>query len=269
MQVTLATLPAAPGRDNEDFVGTIPDGVVLIDGAGSAGADSGCRHGVAWYSHRLGTGILSALAGGLRPRDALRAAISGVADLHRDTCDLSHPGTPSATVIVTSVRGSALDYLVLADSVLLLRNGDEVCAVSDEREADVGARYRADMDATPNGTAEHDQALTRYITAMRDHRNRPGGFWVASTDPDSADEAISDSVPLADLDAFALLSDGASRLADRFGLTDWTGILRILHESGPATLIRQTRDAEHGDPDGSRWPRGKAYDDATAAYVAF
>lgn len=268
MQVTVATLPATPDRDNEDFVGTIPDAVVLIDGAGSAGAESGCRHGVAWYSHRLGTAILTALAKGLTPRDALREAIADVADLHRDTCDLSHPGTPSATVLVASIRDDALDYLVLADSVLLLRTGHEVRAVSDEREAAVGAQYRADMDAAPNGTPEHDQALTTYITTMREHRNRPDGFWVASTDPDAADEAIIDSVPLADLDAFALLSDGASRLADRFGLTDWNGILRTLHESGPAALIRQTRDEEDSDPDGYRWPRGKAYDDATAAYVA-
>ncbi|MFE9204091.1 hypothetical protein [Micromonospora sp. NPDC007230] len=66
--------------------------------------------------------------------------------------------------------------------------------------------------------------------------------------------------------AAALLSDGASRLADRFDLTDWAGLLEILHDHGPAELIHRVRAAEDSDPHGTRWPRGKTHDDATAAY---
>ncbi|HZI76130.1 MAG TPA: hypothetical protein VFD73_19335, partial [Gemmatimonadales bacterium] len=69
------------------------------------------------------------------------------------------------------------------------------------------------------------------------------------------------------LRAVALLSDGASRLADRFHVTDWAGILKILQEQSPQELIKQVRAAEHADPRGERWPRGKTYDDATAVYA--
>ncbi|TQM16155.1 hypothetical protein [Pseudonocardia kunmingensis] len=74
-------------------------------------------------------------------------------------------------------------------------------------------------------------------------------------------------MPASDVRALALLSDGASRVAGRFALTDWPGIMRTLANHGPAELLSQNRAAEHDDPDGSRWPRRKIHDDATAAYV--
>lgn len=267
MQVSAATVAATDDQPNEDFIGTLPDAVVLLDGAGSAGAASGCQHGVAWYSYQLGSAILSALAAGHDPRPALTTAIESVAQLHADTCDLMHPGTPSATAVIARLRDERLDYLVLADSVLLLQTANRVDAISDTREAATGKQHRRALDSTPHGSPEHERALTEYITSMRAHRNKPGGFWVASVDPRAADEALVGSMPARDLHAFALLSDGASRMADHFHLTDWPGLLVTLATDGPRALIRRTRDAEDSDPTGERWPRGKHHDDATAAYV--
>jgi hypothetical protein len=75
---------------------------------------------------------------------------------------------------------------------------------------------------------------------------------------------VTGSEPLAALSAVALLSDGASRLADRFQLATWAGIGTILTGEGPAGLIQRVRAAEAADPQGERWPRGKIHDDATA-----
>jgi hypothetical protein len=268
VQISTATIPATDGRPNEDFVGTLPDAVVLLDGAGSAGAASGCRHGVAWYSYQLGSAILGALASGQEPSAALRTAIPAVMRLHANTCDLNHPGTPSATAIIARLHREDLEYLVLADSVLLIQTSDHIEVITDDREGTIGKQHRQALDSTSHGTPEHERALTDYITAMRAHRNKPGGFWVASVDPQAADEAVTGSIPVSDVESSALLSDGASRNADLFHLTDWAGLLTTLAKEGPTALLRQTRQAEHTDPTGQRWPRGKHHDDATAAYVA-
>jgi hypothetical protein len=63
-----------------------------------------------------------------------------------------------------------------------------------------------------------------------------------------------------------LLSDGATRLVDSFELADWKETLALLNSSGPDGLIRRVREAEADDPDGRRWPRGKAHDDATVLH---
>ncbi|MGV9534714.1 protein phosphatase 2C domain-containing protein [Streptosporangium sandarakinum] len=272
MRVTFAT-EAAPGRPNEDFIAATPDAIVLLDGAGTpAGSESGCVHGVAWYARALGSNLIASLAQDGKPlTEILAEGIKAVASLHDFVCDLDHPGSPSATVVMLRRTADTLDYLVLADSVLVLDTLDaaEPLVVCDDREALVGAAHRASMDALPSGSPEHAAAHRKYVEALRDHRNRDGGFWVAAIDPLAAEQALTRTVPISDVRAAALLSDGASRLVDRFHLATWRQALDVLAGSGPTELIRRVREAERSDPDGSRWPRGKTYDDATAAFWTF
>lgn len=271
MLVAFASIPAKPDRANEDFIAATSDAVVLLDGAGTpVGSESGCVHGVTWFVRRLGTALLSRLTttADCDLVQCLAASIREMYALHVHTCDLTHPGSPSATVAAVRVREEVLDYLVLADSVLVLDLSKELRMVSDDREARIGRRLRAMMDALPNGTPEHDEAYREYVEQLRAHRNRPGGFWVASTDPEAAQHALTGSVPRAQVRAAALLSDGASRLVDRFGLASWEDALKVLDNLGPGELLRKVRKAENSDPIGSRWPRGKAFDDATVAYCS-
>lgn len=269
MNATLATQSAKAGQANEDYAGMTGNVFVVTDGAGTpAGSDSGCIHGVAWYSHNLGSALLHRAA--VTPAtlsEALAASISDVADLHRDTCDLDHPGTPSATVTAVRLNGSQFEYLALADSPLVIRRRDGVQVITDDREAIVGRRYRQHMDATAAGTPEHVQAHREYVETMRAHRNRPDGFWVASNDPKAAHQAMTGTIDVFDVQDLALLSDGASRLVDRFDLASWDTALDMVRNDGPDALIRAVRRAEASDSEGRRWPRGKSSDDATVVHV--
>ncbi|MFI7425063.1 hypothetical protein [Nonomuraea sp. NPDC049684] len=65
-----------------------------------------------------------------------------------------------------------------------------------------------------------------------------------------------------------MISDGASRLVDGFHLATWREAVDTIDQHGRATLITHVRAAEHSDPHGKRWPRGKTYD-ATAAHISF
>jgi hypothetical protein len=171
-------------------------------------------------------------------------------------------------VIAVRLGPAELEYLVLADSVLLFDVADsDPVALTDDREAQIGRAHRGAMDALPADSSQHGQALRNYIETLRRYRNTDGGFWVAASNPSAADHAIVGSKPLGGLRAVALLSDGASRLADRFHLTNWTGVLQLLSEEGPQQLLDRVRSAELGDPRGERWPRGKVHDDATAVYM--
>lgn len=272
MHLEIATEPARLDRPNEDFIAASPSAVVLLDGAGTPpGSDCGCAHGVAWFVTRLGVNLLASVTN--QPdralTDCLADAITTTAALHPE-CDLTHPGTPSATVIAVRLTGQDLEYLVLADSTLVLEHTDPTAgpaAITDDREAQVGAAFRGSMDAVPIGTPDHADALRAYVEAMRAHRNQQDGFWVATADPAAAYASLTGSVPRADVTGFTMLSDGASRLVDRFHLADWTEALKLIRDHGPAALIREVRTAELSDINGQRWPRGKAHDDAAVATV--
>jgi len=265
-----ATAAGMAGRENEDFFDSTEHTMVLLDGAGTPGGSaSGCVHGVAWFARTLGAQLLDLAEPDRRLSlaDALAQGIRAVATSHADTCDLRHPGTPSSTVVMARDLGSRWDYLVLADSTLMLVRADAVEVLCDGREARVGRELRRPMDALASGSPAHAAAHRRYVESLRDHRNRPGGFWVASTDPAAAAQAITGSVDAADVRAVAVLSDGATRLVDRFGLLTWQELADVLLQAGPEDVIRRVRDAERSDPQGYRWPRGKVTDDATAAVV--
>jgi hypothetical protein len=173
------------------------------------------------------------------------AAIKDVRAAHASTCDLLNPDSPSATVAVLRRRGEALEYLVLGDSPIVLRRRDgSFTRVADDRASALpgGRPYTAEL--------------------VRDHRNEPGGFWVASTDPGAAHQAITGTAPMAQIAEAGLFTDGVTRLADWYGHT-WQSIFSCLRAQGPAGLIELVRAAEQQQAP----PRGKRHDDATVVYI--
>lgn len=258
------------GTVNEDTVHVSPTGVVVLDGL-SAPKDlpMGCIHGTPWFVRQLGTCLINLIGDdAVSLREALRSAISEVNDLHRDTCALDQEAVPASTVVMIRERGDVLDYLVLSDNVLVLDFGDEgIRTITDKRVEEVAGKEMEAALQGPTGTPEHAARVSALVTVQRHLRNRPGGYWVAATDPAAADEAITGSVDLAQVCQAALLTDGASRLVDSFGALSWEQLLDLLRVEGPAALIARTREVELADPAGERWPRFKRSDDATAAYA--
>lgn len=256
MRVTMTSAAKRTDHPNEDFTGAVPMAAVLIDGAGIPGTESICRHGVAWYASRLGGSLLSLLS---PVRDGslsalLAEAIEQVTDDHRETCDVANPISPSATVAILRLSDGLIEHLVLGDSVLVLDRADGVpLVISDPREVIISQSFQPALQA-----AEGSDEYHRILRALRANRNQPGGFWLAKDDPRAAEEAITGDCPISELTGAALLSNGASRIVDRFGLTDWPGAMAVLAASGPVEIIRRVRQAEAR--------HAVAADDATVAH---
>jgi hypothetical protein len=258
--------PGSPDAPNEDAFFVSPDGgtVAIFDGS-TARTGTGCIHGVAWYTHSL-AGALADHAR-LTPAKALAAAIGDTAARHRHTCDLSHPGTPSAAVAIVQARRRTVHCLLLGDVTLVLGLGHGIRVLTDNRVQATARAERQAADELPSGSLEKAQALVRMKQAELTARNVAGGYWVAAADPAIVAHAITGDLPRQHLRQAALLSDGAARAVNPFGLCDWQGLLTILATAGPSELIRQVRAAEATDPAGIRWPRNKIHDDATAILI--
>ncbi|QSB14586.1 protein phosphatase 2C domain-containing protein [Natronosporangium hydrolyticum] len=260
---------AGDSGQNEDWVGTCPTAVVVLDGVSAPpGTSTGCRHGTAWYVNQLGSRLLLHLAGDdLTPDASLSAAIRETADAHAGTCDLRHPGTPSAAVAILQLGPEEITYLVLADTVVVLDVDEKLTVVTDDRVTRVAADAHTRTQRHPVGSPAHIEAVAELSRTQRLSRNQPGGYWVAGSAPEAADEAITGSVPRRGCRRAAVLTDGASRVVDGFGLATWEELLDRLVSAGPADLIAWTRSVERDDTTGERWPRYKASDDATAVYL--
>jgi hypothetical protein len=228
MQVVIATDPGSPDRPNEDFAAAAPGAAVLLDGATTpADVDTGCIHGVAWYARTLGTALLAGIAA--VPHVPLQQALGAAAGDVRALHEHTCDLTKRKTpgATVTAVRAEP--------------GGISYLALSD---SSIAADYR---DGRP----------PRIIT---------DSHWAIRANPQVAMAARVGILTRAGLRGIALLSDGATRIADCYDLVGWPEVLDIIRDDGPGALISQVREAEAGDPDGARWPRRKIRDDATVLW---
>lgn len=260
MRTDLVSEPGDATRPNEDFanVGLPASGqggcVILLDGVTPPAGETGCLHSVPWFTARLGGALteLTVSRRDLTPAGILSLAIERTARAHADTCDLSHPRTPQATVVVVRWSAETVEYLVLSDSALLLRSPDgEVTAVLDDRLARL-----------PRAALATDALVDAHL------RNKEGGFFTAAADPSVAARAVTGTVPRGEVAALAALTDGATRWTEKFHQGDWTGLFDVLAKDGARALVDRVRQLESADArERAFLGRGKTHDDATVVFV--
>ncbi|MZD10112.1 hypothetical protein GTW43_34290 [Streptomyces sp. SID5785] len=260
MRIELTTEPGDPARPNEDYASVaVPacgqgGSLVVLDGVTPPAGDDGCLHSVPWYTARLGGALaeLSASRRDMTLRDILAAAIRRTADAHRDTCDLSHPRTPQATVVLARWDAEHLEHLVLSDSALLVEAVDgAVTAVLDDR-----------LDRVPRAHLVSDAVADATV------RNKEGGFFTAAADPDVAHRAVTGSRPRSEVRALAALTDGVTRWTEKFHEGDWAQLFALVRKEGTEAVVARVRALEDADAQSRTYlRRSKTHDDASAVYA--
>lgn len=273
VRVTGVSTPTRQFKENEDWLGSGPGLVVVLDGCGTNDALAGqvnrhCVHGLTWYVKTLGTALLRGAGSSATPlADALATAITETASAHQGRCDLAHPLTPASTVVAMRVNRANVEYLVLSDSTLILDDGSaEPIVVTDDR--------LARLDLPPYGDAEraspqYAQIARERVRRIGEMRNRPDGFPIAAADPNAAYRAVTGHLDRDRLRRALLATDGATRLVDTFEQLTWGQLLDLADAQGPEEIITRTRETEESDLDCTRWPREKTHDDATVAFCTF
>ncbi|MEU6217051.1 protein phosphatase 2C domain-containing protein [Streptomyces sp. NPDC047022] len=260
MRTALISEPADAERPNEDFAAlALPasgqgGALVVLDGVTPPRSDDGCLHSVPWFCARLGGALteLSLSRRDLTLPEILSQAIARTAEAHAATCDLSHPRTPQATVVVARWAEAAVEYLVLSDSVLLAEGPDgTVTALLDDR-----------LDRVPRA------ALATEAIADATVRNKEGGFFTAAADPSVSARAVTGALPRAAVRTLVALTDGATRWTEKFRQGDWTDLFGFVRDEGAAALVDRVRALEAADREKrAHLGRGKTHDDATVVYV--
>ncbi|MEU9447991.1 protein phosphatase 2C domain-containing protein [Streptomyces sp. NPDC048277] len=260
MRTEVVSEPGTPDRPNEDFAGVgLPASgqggcVIVLDGVTPPQGGTGCLHSVPWFTARLGGALteLTVSARDLTLQEILARAIRRTADAHSGTCDLSHPRTPQATVVLTRWSDDTLEYLVLSDSALLLESPDgTVTAVLDDR-----------LDRVPRAHLISDAIADATV------RNKEGGFFTAAADPSAAARAVTGSLPRHRVRALAALTDGATRWTEKFREGDWAALFAVVRKDGARALVERVRELESADREERTFlRRSKTHDDATVVYA--
>ncbi|WP_406442376.1 protein phosphatase 2C domain-containing protein [Streptomyces sp. NBC_01613] len=259
MRTELVSEPGDPARPNEDFASVaLPasgqgGALVVLDGVTPPRGETGCLHSVPWYVARLG-GALTELTVSLPDvplPQALSRAIARTASAHAATCDLSHPRTPQATVVVARWSPQTVEYLVLSDSALLVESSEgSVASLLDDR-----------LSRLPRSSLATDALVDSTV------RNKEGGFFTAAADPSVAERAVTGVLPRGDVRALAALTDGATRWVEKFREGDWADCFRLVRKEGAGALVERVRRLEAADTERVFLRRSKTHDDATVVHV--
>ncbi|GHE09997.1 protein phosphatase 2C domain-containing protein [Streptomyces alanosinicus] len=260
MRTDLVSEPGDANRPNEDFAGVgLPASgqggcVIVLDGVTPPRGETGCLHSVPWFTARLGGALteLTVSSRDLTLSGILARAIGRTADTHAQTCELSHPRTPQATVALARWSADTVEYLVLCDSAVLLQGPDgTVTPVLDDR---LGRMPRS--------------ALATEALVDATLRNKEGGFFTAAADPSVAGRAVTGTVPRREVRALAALTDGATRWTEKFHEGDWRALFETVAKEGARSLVDRVRERETADREERTFlRRSKTHDDATVVYV--
>ena len=240
--------------------------VVVLDGASAFGP---AAVSPAAYANRLGTEIAMAVTAG--PAGPLPEILGAAVTATASTLNLPDDEGPSSTVAIARVNDGTADLLLLGDSYVVYRSAGTTTVVTDNRLDQLGLPqsrlYRERLAAGAGYGIAHTKLLRELQAGQRARRNVPGGYWIASADPEAARQAITVTLPVSSLEWIVLATDGAANTIRRLGLDDWDAIARSDQAELSAILEHCREWEENADPDGSQFPRAKRHDDKTIAAI--
>lgn len=176
---------------------------------------------------------------------------------------------PSAALGLVRNQGSYIDYLVLAD--VTVHVAPPGLTVTDKRVDASTHDAMVVLERELARTHRHEEAMRvvrpALLASRRADMNTSGGYWVASTDPAAAQNALSGQVAIDAGTRLLLCTDGFSRAWDTFAHCE--GPDDVLASGARAQeVLNRIREEEMADVQCVSYPRWSVHDDAAALVLA-
>ena len=269
------------GRPNEDSWGHRGHVAWVVDGA--TGVADEALVSTSTDARWLAVHASAALSRHARNRDdvtaLVRAAIVDVArrfDVQARRSPRHRFERPTASLVVARAEAATLAIASLGDCTAAVLDAAGLytaiapCprwADGEKQEAARVIALRPDalscgvVDLLPEGLLE--------ARRFRSSHNMPGGYWIFGLDPEAASHAVVARVPVTLPAVVLLMSDGFAAISERYGFYAPRELLQRAVRSGLEGIVAELRKIESRvDPDGSRFPRSKRSDDASAVLLA-
>lgn len=263
--VTVRAATLAGGEKNQDRFAYGDGWAFVLDGASSFDTTRP-EHDGAWYAERLKNKLVDELTA--RPVDAttdiVSKAIESASAAHDDP-----ESCPTSTLAIARWTNEVVEVHVLGDSTAALIHSEQESAVTDSRLAaiapDLRTEYRSRLADGHGFDSQHRALLQQLQSRQEAARNQGGGYWIAGAEPEAAHHAIGDRLPLSEIEAIVLATDGAASALEYGTVDSWAAFAR----SDLRPLLEALHEAEESDQQAITWPRSKAHDDKTLLVIDF
>ena len=267
------SLPGHPEKPNDDAFASQPNAAVIMDGATGLGeplmpGDSDA----AWLARFGARRLMAHIRDGDAPLEAIRRAMEDSQQSFealrkrapRETYEI-----PFASIMLIVATEPGFEAFWFGDCAALVRRPNEPVtvigeaaekrALEAERVAKLAQRHGLSPAAGHN-RPEYLEALRR----ARNYANTEKGGWIFGPDPRVADHVATQEA-VAPTDSLVLLAtDGFLALSSDYRRYDSETLIEAAADIGLAKLGAELREIEGTDLKGTRYPRFKTSDDATA-----
>jgi serine/threonine protein phosphatase PrpC len=176
---------------------------------------------------------------------------------------------PWTTMCLIGAQEGRLDIAYAGDSRVLVETDDDEVhnfGTNPSRSA-FEAALAAKMIAARKGQAPNHTAVLPELRQARNTVNTGRGYWLLGADAAIGQNAVVTSLALSGPATVLLVTDGFYALVEDYKHYGDRELIATAQTIGLATLARELRQIEDGDPSGERFPRMKKSDDATALLV--
>ncbi|MFJ8815886.1 hypothetical protein [Amycolatopsis thermoflava] len=244
-----------------DKIFVTPHAVILLDGAS---AFVPVPVPASAYADYLGRFLADALTSD--PAADLQEILAEGIKATAAHYDLRAGASPSSTVTIARERDEHLDLLLLGDNTVILPGGE---ILTDDRidrlDLEPRRKYRERLAAGHGYDDEHKALLRELQIQQAQYRNKPGGYWIAETDPSAALHALTSARQVDGTPRIALATDGAYNTMEYLGLVS---ALETLRQTSLDHVLSQCQHWEEDlDPNAHLLPRAKRHDDKALILV--
>lgn len=258
----------------EDKIGNFENFFWILDGGSIPDALINEKESTRKYVDILSDAIFDAID--KNPMDSLacilKKALSSIQTSPLNNTDFSV--LPTATVVLVKISNDRIDYLLLGDSILAIKNGIYCDLLSDTRLNIVASDIRTKcINLISSGktfeSPDIKSLMKDLVLSERANMNQEGKYWIASFDPLAADKSICGTIKynLGELQMM-IFSDGFERIIDTYHIyNDLNSLFQNVDKLGLKSQVQHIRQIEKKDPLGKLYPRISFSDDIACIYI--
>lgn len=266
--VEAISLAGDRAKQNDDTLGFRRDAAWVIDGATDLSETpvTGAASDASWIAQAANTSLNAWTGHGLREavRNASTAAAEAFTRLTRGQ-SIERWQSPTASLLMIAERErGVIEGIDLGDCRVFALDERGVQIVGGHGGLDDEVKLAASQPEAEKPLLKRKAAIET-LRRKRAAINQDGGrYWTFGLQPACADHARTWTLTMERPAHLLLMTDGFAALADRYGVYEPAGLVRATLEKGLQELGRELRELEAADASGSRFPRFKQSDDATA-----
>lgn len=265
------------GIVNEDRIGYFNNYVWLMDGV-TCLTDSltGESSDSKWFVDKFSEILVQNLDDSKELKEILKGTVIKTYEVYRSATSyrvIEKNQFPSSSLIILRQKGNWLEYYLLGDSTLIIKNGQEVLSLKQdtlgEFEKEILQKINHTYISQNISFEEAKKAHSPEILAKRAQRNEDGGYYILSFEHNALDYGLYGELEIHQPLHFLMMSDGFARYKDLFNTVATSfEFIESVCKKGLSTIAEELYKIEEHDQDCTLYPRFKKRDDTTCIYGA-